>query len=610
MSNPAELIAADSSSGESSTPSGESSTPSGESSTPSDASSLSRDPELGTKTSWASLLTRLILAVIVIAILYSAGKSFLAPLFVAKEERTLITHSVKRSDLLITITEKGTLESSDNTEIKNKARGENVVIWVIENGSVVEEGDELVRLDTLEIEDKINERSKYAHWSRSGAESAQANASRAKLAINQYLEGTFVSQLKSMEKDLAIAQSNLRTAQNMLDHAKSMYERGYVSGLEVEEREFAVTQAKLNVEVQETQIEVLENFTKAEQLERLKGDLKAAEANRDSLVSRAKMDGTRRDLAVQEMEKCVIKAPKAGMVIYPSQQKWDNTPDVEEGATVHREQILLLMPDLNNMQVKVGVHESIVERVKAGQKAVVTLPERQLPGEVSEVASVAEPAGWWTGNVVKYDTLISLPKTDNLRPGMSAEVEITLAEYEDVLTVPVVGVIETEDGSLCWVQTESGIERRVVELGDSNDVFIVVNQGLEEGEEVVLNPRAFIEEAKNAVLKQTTSMNSDPDTKSAKATSPDVNPENQKNGNKESSIESEASPGKVSSKKKQESKAPIEPTNRANDTTSTGPEPESKTLEDTQKNSVESPPNPRTSVKSRMKERTEVEPKN
>ena len=37
-------------------------------------------------------------------------------------------------------------------------------------------------------------------------------------------------------------------------------------------------------------------------------------------------------------------------------------------------------------------------------------------------------------------------------------------------------------------------------LGDSNDVFIVINGGLNEGEEVVLNPMVYLKEAENEAL--------------------------------------------------------------------------------------------------------------
>ena len=268
------------------------------------------------------------------------------------------------------------------------------------------------------------------------------------------------------------------------------------------EKQFAATQAQLAVKEAQNAIRVLVEYTKPQQLEQLQGELKAAEATRDSLNARAKMDGTRRDLALSEKELCTIKAPKSGMVIYPSAQSWEKTPDVEEGATVHRDQTLLLMPDLQHMQVRVGIHESVIDRVALGLNAFITLPEQQLGGEVSEVAAVAEPASWWTGNLVKYETIISLPEIEGLRPGMSAEVEVILAEYEDVMTVPVTAVIESVDGDLCWIERPNGeIEQRTLVLGDSDNVMIIVESGLDVGDQVILNPRGVVQEARDVSLK-------------------------------------------------------------------------------------------------------------
>ena len=39
------------------------------------------------------------------------------------------------------------------------------------------------------------------------------------------------------------------------------------------------------------------------------------------------------------------------------------------------------------------------------------------------------------------------------------------------------------------------MKKRVIELGDTNDEFTIVTAGLREGDEVVLNPTAFIDEA-------------------------------------------------------------------------------------------------------------------
>ena len=103
--------------------------------------------------------------------------------------------------------------------------------------------------------------------------------------------------------------------------------------------------------------------------------------------------------------------------------------------------------------------------------------------------------------MVKYDTIIELPSVEGLKPGMSAEVEVIMDRHEDVLTIPVAAVVETAEGDFCWVKTAEGAKRRSLQLGDTDDSFIVVKAGLKEGDEVVLNPLAFIEEAQAEVLK-------------------------------------------------------------------------------------------------------------
>ena len=410
------------------------------------------------------------------------------------------THTITRGDLIVTITEQGTLESADNTEIKCRVRGQNTIIRVVESGSIVKPGDVLMLLDTLAIEDAIAERTKYAHLTRSGAERAKADLARAQLAISEYLEGRYRIELMTLQKDLTIAKSNRLTAQNMLAHEETMAERGYVSALDIQEKRFAVTRAELDVGVMRTQIHVLQEFTKAMELETLQGDFNAARARYAAEAERAQMDAARRDLALEELAHCVVKAERGGLVIYPAAEAWKRAPKIEEGATVHQDQTLLLMPDLSKMQVKVGMHESVVERIHPGLAARITLPGRTLDGEVASVASVTRPAGWWTGNVVKYDTLITLPSIPGLKPGMTAEVEIIVDRHENVLTIPVTAEVETAEGAFCWIVSTDGAKRRALTLGDANDNFAVVTTGLQEGDEVVLDALASIEEAQTLAL--------------------------------------------------------------------------------------------------------------
>ena len=119
---------------------------------------------------------------------------------------------------------------------------------------------------------------------------------------------------------------------------------------------------------------------------------------------------------------------------------------------------------------------------------------------MKSVAAVTRPAGWWTGNVVKYDTIIELPKREGLKPGMSAAVEVIFAEHKDVLKVPVAAIVETSQAAYCWVDEGGQAKKRIVELGDSNDRYVIATAGIKEGDLVILNPIGHVAEAQEIAM--------------------------------------------------------------------------------------------------------------
>ena len=411
----------------------------------------------------------------------------------------LPVYSVGQRDVVVSVTEQGTLESANNTEIKCRVRGDNTITFVIESGTQVEEGEILIQLETLAIEEEISERTKFFHLAESAAARSRADVERAKIAIDEYQQGLFPSELASLKKDLAVAESRLLNATNRLKHSRMMSRSEYASELEVEEREFAAKQASLNVDLIQTRMEVLEQYTQQEELVRLRGELQAAIATHEADLETALADKKRLDRALEELELCTIRAERAGLVIYPNSQQWEEAPEIEAGATVKKDQTLLLMPDLTQMQVKVGVHESVIDRMQTGMDANVTLNRKPVAGQVSYVASVAQPAGWWTGNVVKYDSIVSLPNLSGLRPGMSAEVEVIFGRYPEALAIPANACVESSDGFVCWVKKNGLVQRRELDLGDGNEMFIVVRSGLQSGEQVILDPLTHLPEAQQEI---------------------------------------------------------------------------------------------------------------
>lgn len=420
----------------------------------------------------------------------------LAPRFMGSEKTVKhLTHSVGRDTLAVMVTENGAVESSNNKEIKCLVKGGSTVLWVIETGTIVQPGDELVKLDQSQIEDKILQQKIVYESALANKITAESDVAVAETSITEYLEGTYKEEKSKIEKEIFEAEQALRKAELSLQSALRLTAKGVVKDLQLEGEQFAVDSARKDLELKRNRLESLEKYNKVKSLQELRSKLRAAQAKLASFEASLELEKTRLEREKMQLSNCVIKADTAGMVIFPSMAAWKDTPDIAEGAVVREQQTLLMIPDVSNMQVKVGIHESKIDRLEVGMKAKVQLQDLVLEGTVSEIAEVTRPAGWWTGNLVKYDTKIKLDPHPSLKPGMSAIVDIILAEHKDVITVPVAAIVEGANGFFCWVQTNDGVKKRAIRVGDTNDQFTVVLDGLNVGDAAILNPLAFVEEA-------------------------------------------------------------------------------------------------------------------
>ncbi|MCP4454852.1 MAG: hypothetical protein GY809_25620 [Planctomycetes bacterium] len=101
----------------------------------------------------------------------------------------------------------------------------------------------------------------------------------------------------------------------------------------------------------------------------------------------------------------------------------------------------------------------------------------------------------------KCETGIELPVAAGLKPGVSADVEVMIELHEDALTLPVNGILQTAEGTFCWVHTVEGSdERRTLQLGDTDGESVVIEAGLQAGDEVVLDPLTCMAQAQALAL--------------------------------------------------------------------------------------------------------------
>jgi multidrug efflux pump subunit AcrA (membrane-fusion protein) len=148
------------------------------------------------------------------------------------------------------------------------------------------------------------------------------------------------------------------------------------------------------------------------------------------------------------------------------------------------------------MKVEIKVHEVWIDKIQIDQEAkiiVSAFPDKTFTGKVLKKAPLADPQNWLNEELKVYSTDVSIDGThDFLKTGMTGKVEVIIDELHDVLHVPIQSVVTEEETKVCYVNTNKGTEKRIVETGLFNDDFIEIKSGLTEGEKVLLNPPRWV----------------------------------------------------------------------------------------------------------------------
>lgn len=415
----------------------------------------------------------------------------------------VLTHRAARGDLVVTVVEDGNVESASNIDIKCQVAGGSSILSIVADGSLVKKGDKLVQMDQSGIEDQINAQKIVYEKARSSVIQAEKDFEVAQIAVKEFLEGTYKQQLQDQQSKITIAEENLRTAQNSLQHTLRIFRKGYVSQLELEGQQFSVQRAQLDLDSARTAKTVLEEFTKTKTMKDLESKVETARAKMESEKAAFSLEEAKLKKLQDQLANCVITAPQDGMVVYANEQSQSRFggqqgAQIEEGAAVRERQNILRLPDLSQMQVKVSVHESKVESLARGMRARIVIQGKEFQGEVASVANQPEPTSFFSATVKEYATIVRINgEAQGLRPGMTAEVEILVANLRNVLTLPVAAILEQRGTFNCWVRKGTEAERRPLVLGMSNDQFVEIKDGVAEGDEVLLNPRASVREARS-----------------------------------------------------------------------------------------------------------------
>lgn len=450
----------------------------------------------------------------------------------------------------ITTLASGELSARDRVELRSEVQRQTTIVEIVPEGTRVEAGDVLVRLNSDDIQREVEEEELQVAEARLQLEAAETaydiqvsdNAANlrksqlkvelARLALMQWENGDKVKQLQQLNTAIEKATRDLDRLRENKAKSDELYERNFISYDEWKRDEIELLEAEARFATANLDLKVYTNYQMKRDHEQRLSDLEEAEQElvrviKSNEINLKNRDSTRQNRAVQlsrreerlanfrrQYEACTIVAPRSGLVVYGSTAQSDNWRNQSEGPiavgrAIRNNDLIIALPDTGEMIANVKVHEALAGRVRAGQPAMITIEAVAglvLTGEVESIGLLAETGGWRDPNRREYTVRVAVDAGNHgnqLRPSMRCQAEIILGTVENALSVPVQSVFS--EGPVRYVLVPQGARfaRRPVQIGRMSDFFAQIVNGLGEGDRVLLReplPGEVIEEPWNPEL--------------------------------------------------------------------------------------------------------------
>jgi RND family efflux transporter MFP subunit len=438
---------------------------------------------------------------------------------------------VERGDLVVSILQTGELKAKSSRDILNKAYRDAKIVYVVEDGSVVTNGQLLVELESSQLLEKyLDQRSDVANAdadllhaqealeiaklkNATDLESAALAVDLAKLDLKKYTEAEYPQMVLKAESGIKLAQQELKKARSELEGTQELYEKGFSNRQELESDQLNVDRKDIEVQNKTKDLEILQKYTYVKTLKELKNKVATTESAlerlkktiaSDTLGKKASIESKKTRLEIErnqletreeQLENTKVYADFDGQVFYPNNRRG---PKIEEGANLNFRQQILSFPDLTAWDIKVAIPEAMIDKVAVGQEVVASLdavPGVLLHGRVEKISAVPDSQNWFNSGVKTYTIIIDIFDQPGvpLKPGMSATVEIVTDRLHDVLYVPIQSVVSKGDQHFVYMARHGRKVLRPVQMGKYNTRSIEIIQGLEEGDQLLLYAEVELE---------------------------------------------------------------------------------------------------------------------
>lgn len=330
--------------------------------------------------------------------------------------------------------------------------------FVVKEGDKVKKGQVIAKIDTSDVDSKILDIE------------AQMELARANLAKAQV--GNEPEEVAQENERVLQAQREYDTAKKEYDRMHQLFTSGASTQQELDKAKSQVdsTLSTLNVAKQQLSL-------------KKKGPRKEEIASQQAQINKLQVE---RGQLEKDRIQSVLIAPADGTIIAVAA---DNGQYVNKGTEI------LTLANLDNLLIQADINESDVNKMKAGQSAVIegtTLGKQKLNAKVTRIAPTATTTQSSSGQGEKTRVKVTLtPEGDlsALKPGFHVDINISVQKIDNALQVPIEAVQQDADGStFVWVAANGVAKKQKIETGTENELFSHVKSGLNGDEQIILSP--------------------------------------------------------------------------------------------------------------------------
>src|ERR1043165_6380541 len=366
-------------------------------------------------------------AAIVLAGWYFWGDSSSTPQY--------LTARVERGNLRNTVTATGALQAVTTVQVGSQASGTISALYADFN-SVVKKGQVVAQLDPAQMKAQVEQAQanlEQAKASLANARAAVTDAQAKNLAAKSTVQNNQAG-VSGAEANLAVLKAQEDDAMSLLKQQESLLKSGVIAqrDYDVAMTAYKTAEAKYNQAVaQSNQAKLTEQSSSSAGIAQSQATVEQSKAQVQQAAAQVQQAQAALSLAQVNLSHTTITSPIDGIVV---------SRDVNVGQTVAASlsapTLFTIANDLTQMQVIANIDQAdigLVEQAKSVKFAVDAFPGKDFDGKIQEMR--LNPTN--VQNVVTYNVVINVNNPEQiLKPGMTANLTITIDERNNVLKVP------------------------------------------------------------------------------------------------------------------------------------------------------------------------------